>query len=154
MAARTSGDRRRDRILITIDPDVRALLDRTGNRSAYIEQAVRERWRAWQEALSLLRAQGWHREELHAACDALNGHWMIPYEDRVPMGSSIALELYDAARLNGVAEKHQVAPRVWEARVEQVRTDDRIARALRVVVTEWWSGNQACETAVARAGKE
>lgn len=42
----------------------------------------------------------------------------------------------------------------WEARIEQVRTDERIARALRVVVTEWWSGNAACEAAVARAGEE
>lgn len=142
------------KVMLSLDADVVQLLDRTGNRSAYVEHVVRESWQAWQAALDLLVSQGWHREELHAACEALNGLWMIPYEDRVPMGSSIALELYDAQRLNGTADKHGVAPRVWEARTTQVRTDERIARALRVVVTEWWSGNAACEAAVARAGKE
>lgn len=144
---------RRPRLHLTLEPDVLATLrgwDR-GARSRYVSQALRERWAAWQSGLLLLRQHGWMRQELHAALDALNGLWMRDDAGYEHLGPGLALELHDAERLNGTATRqHEVDPRVWEARVQQIAQSEALARALRCVVTEWWASNPACERAVER----
>ena len=143
---------RKERVNLTLEPDVAAVLkgwDR-GSRARYVSQVLRERWGAWQSALRVLRQAGWMRPEMYAACDALNGVWMTDDVGYESLGPGMALELYDSERLNRIAEKHQVDPRVWEARYTQIRESEALARALRAVVTEWWAGNPACERAVER----
>lgn len=142
-----AAPRKAARRLVTLDPGVDALLLSTGNASRYVEQLVTDSWTEWQEALASLRAASWDRPEILAACDALNGH-------ALPGGVGTAwlwAELADAERLSGTATRHGVEPAVWAARVEQVRTDADLARALWIVAREFWRGNAALERAIERA---
>ena len=133
----------------TLDPSTIAILERCDNASAYLTGLVQHRAQEWHAALETLRAAGWTTPDLHVACDALNGCWLQqPY--LTPQ--AVALELHDAQGLNGTAEKHHVTPERWKAQVWQVSESWPIALALVAVVTEWWSGNGACEQAVSRVG--
>lgn len=134
--------------LLTLDPGTDALLASTGNASAYVRALVADAWSEWTDALAKLRAAGWDRPELRAACDAINGHAVLGVCD---VGWLWA-ELDDAERLNGTATRHGVAPAVWAARVEQVQTCEEISRPLWTVAREFWRGNAALERAIERAG--
>lgn len=135
------------RITITVDPDVAALLEKTGNASGYITRAVRERWAAWQDALDTLRACGWRRGEVLSACDALNGYHLLG-PGRAP--NAIALELADYARLRGLREELGVSPQRWSALARKVGDDAALALALTTVAQEFWADNDACEAAIDR----
>lgn len=141
--ARPAQLRRR---LVSLDPATDALLASTGNASAYVRALVADAWSEWTEALAELRAAGWDRPDLLAACDALNGHALLGGCD---VGWLWA-ELDDAERLNGTATRHGVAPAVWAARVEQVQTCEEISRPLWTVAREFWRGNAALERALER----
>ena len=143
---------RRERVNVTLEPDVAAELHDwpRGTRARYLSTVLRERWMDFHSALRTLRAAGWMRAEILAACDALNGYWMLPTEDWEQQGPAVALELSDAERLHGTAARHGVGPTVWEARWTQVRQSEALTRALRHVVREFWADNPAAERAIER----
>ena len=55
---------KKDRVTLTIDPDVRARLERTGNASSYISRTIRERLDAAEASLRVLRIEGWDPSSL------------------------------------------------------------------------------------------
>lgn len=124
---------------ISLPDDVHGLLDRVGNASGYLAELVERAWRAWQESLHHLRAIGWTDSEIRCACDVLNGHLVTP---GVSLGEDLALSLGDAARLNKTHARWGVGGETWAERVLEVRDQEPVARALWVVVQEFWAGNE------------
>ncbi len=131
---------------LTLDADVDELLGRVGNASDYLSRVIRERWREWTDALATLAARGWTRSEIYAACDALNGTWLVG-PSRSPQ--AIALELHDAARF-GALERHGANADTWGARVREVAESHEVTHALVAVVTEFWFSNAALESMLER----
>lgn len=130
----------------SVSPETDALLAATGNASRYLDAVVEQRWRAWVDALEILRRAGWRAAEIRAVCHVLLGP---PMEGQPPRW--IALEMADGERLNHTAsDVHGVEPTVWDARVRQVAEVDEVARALAVVVAEFWCDNDALERAITR----
>ena len=137
----------REKRNLTLADDVNALLDRVGNASEYISKVVTQRWREWTEALAMLRAAQWSSGELLAACDVLNGYWLVGHGRS---GQFVAAELQDGQRLNDICSKWDIAPKTWKLRVLQVAERPEIAIALVTLVEEFWTGNEACEGAIRR----
>lgn len=135
---------------LSVSDDVDQLLDRVGNASEYVDRVVRARWREWTEALDLLVQSGWVRAEILAACDALNGYWMI---GSGKSGAFIAAELEDAERLNKLCAKWDLAPERWAQCYGEIGRSQPLAHALTIVVEEFWTGNEAIEAAIAKAGR-
>lgn len=132
---------------LTLPEDVNALLERVGNVSEYLAKVITQRWREWTEALATLRAADWTSAELCAACDVLNGYWLVGHGRS---GEFVAGELEDGQRLNDICAKWDVSPKKWAQRVQQVATRPEIAIALVTLVEEFWTGNEACEAAIRR----
>lgn len=143
----TKGSRRRTNL--SLDAGTRDLLDRVGNASEYISRTIQDRWQSWQESLHVLREGGWRRPEVFAVCDTLNGVWMFG-QYRSP--GSVAMELEDAERLNGICAKWELDPAAWRARIREVADDWPLTLALLDVVAEFWRDNRACEQAIERLG--
>lgn len=137
----------RARRVMSLPDDVDALLDRVGNASEYISRIVTDRWELWLTALNRLVANGWTSNELLAACEALNGHWLTDRADRPVL---VAAELREAQQQRRLCEKWNVSPKRWSGRVGLVRASDQMADALVVLAHEFWSGNAACEMAIRR----
>lgn len=131
------------RMTLSISPEVEALLTQTGHPSAYVEAVIESHWEEWSGAMTELTS--WTRGELHAACDALNGHWLLAGSE-----ATVWAELADAEKLNGTATRHGVGVRRWSGRVALVRDTPVVARAICTVVREWWIGNAALERMIAR----
>lgn len=123
----------------SLDDDAAALLSRLDNASHYVSALVRDAWRRWQQAHEALRRAGWDGPALCAACDALNGTWLL--EPR--LAGVMSLELHDAQRLSDVCGKWGVDPRRWAELHDGLRDD--LAIALRAIVTEFWAGNTELE---------
>jgi hypothetical protein len=136
---------------MTLPEDVDALLDRVGNASEYVSRIVVQRWELWMTALATLRSAGWTSSEMLAACDALNGHWMLEQARRPEF---LADELSDAQRLNNVCDKWDVPPKRWTSRVKSLRDSDDMSAALIVLSREYWCGNEACLVAIRRDERE
>lgn len=127
---------------ISIDPAANALLERVSNASGYISQTVLDRWQTWQSALQYLTAQGWRAPELLAACDVLRGHRALgPY-------SRSATRIAACMAMGRLTEKHDVQPNRWQECTTRIRSSEMEALALSDLVSEFWSGNQACEAAI------
>lgn len=137
----------REKRNLTLPDDVNALLERVGNASDYIAKVVQQRWREWTDALATLSAAGWASGELLAACDVLNGYWLVGHGRS---GEFVAAELDDGQRLNDICRKWKISPAKWSERVKQVARQPEIAIALVTIVEEFWAGNEACEAAIRR----
>jgi hypothetical protein len=107
-----------------------------GDQGAYIERLIGRHMQEHQEALQVLRAAGWTLEETFAACDALNGIFLLR---SYPLGSYLFAELYDAQRLNDICANHGADPEKWLERCRQVREDATIAWAIWEVVWGFWT---------------
>lgn len=129
----------------SVSPDTDALLAATGNASRYLDAVVEQRWRAWMAALDVLRRAGWRAAEVRAVCAVLLGP---PLPEQPPKW--IAAEMADGDALNGTATEHGIDPAVWAARCRQVAEIADVARALAVVVAEFWADNDALERSIAR----
>ncbi|MFQ5425911.1 MAG: hypothetical protein ACE5EV_02400, partial [Gaiellales bacterium] len=112
---------------------------------------VRQHAREWQESLELLRHAGWQREEILAACDALNGLWLIA---GMSAASQVSTSLADSAALERLVERHDTGPVTWDGLVRGIAESEPLARALLCVVTEWWAGNGVLQRALERTGTE
>jgi len=126
---------------ITLDDDVDALLRQTGNASAYISRVVRERWRAWRDALDVLRSAGWEPHEIMAACYQLNGYRFIGRQE-------MAARLSATGVRNEVYARWRVKPNYWSELITNVLEHDVEAVALMAVAAEYWSGNEAARNAI------
>lgn len=96
------------------------------------------------DALASLESAGWSTPYLCAACDALNGTWLA---GEFGVGG-IQLELHDAERIaieggGSLVAKHGGDPDRWPGLVASL--NEAGARALRVVVTEFWRGHLVVE---------
>lgn len=135
---------KKDRVTLTIDPDVRARLERTGNASSYISRTIRERLDAAEASLRVLRIEGWKAGEVRAAADALLGF------DLGRFGSDGRLV---AAELERAAGDGKIPPELltrWRSRIDAVRDNAAVSHALCVVLGELWVGNEAVEDSVER----
>lgn len=103
---------------------------------ALVDRAEAELGTAW----GILRAAGWARSELLAACDVLNG-WDLVAPSLAEPDAGLALELHDAARLNETHRKWDVSAGRWADLVRAVADDRRVQYALRVLAREFWAGN-------------
>lgn len=137
----------------TLSQETLGLLAHLGNASEYVERIVLERWREWQNALAVCVGHEMTSSELLACCDVLNGHHLLAYTGIDTGNQGIALELHDGQRLNGTAEKWEIDPGRWGALVQRVARTPALAEAISTVATEFWAGNEACETAIRRIGK-
>lgn len=134
------------RVQITLSPDVINLLEQVGgSRSEYLDIAVRERWRAWQEGLGLLAEVGWSRAEVLACCDVLNGSVITQPQE-------VALDLQSATTHDELVSRRGLDASRWRQRVTEVSKRQEVAAALLTVVREYWTGNQACAAAIDRLG--
>lgn len=133
---------KKERVTLTIDPDVRAELERTGNSSDYITRAIRERLDAAASALRTLRLDGWRSTEVLAAANALLGFDFARYGSD---GRLVAAELERAAIERQVSGDDLGS---WRPRIESVRNDASIAHALCLVVGELRLGNEAVARSV------
>lgn len=120
--------------------DVAALLDEVGNASEYLARLTRNAERRWRDAHSTLRATGWTDAEIVAACAALNGTILHRYHGA--LSQSLPLELHDFARLGGLASHPDVSADQWGTRVEQVASNEGVARAVADLAEEFWAGNE------------
>jgi hypothetical protein len=130
----------RERVSYTLNPATADLLRRTGNAGAYIDDVVRERWAAWQDALAVLRVRGWSAVEIRAAADALNG-----LRSRAPDDVVFHLEL-----MRGAAEESGVPGKRWSKMIETVASDPLAWWALLVAAAETWARNDAFTAALER----
>lgn len=134
------------RVTLALDGSTADLLERAGGergRGDYVQALVADAWRDWTESLDLLtREHSWAPQEILAACDALNGYWQL---GRRPIGSWLALELHDDARLNGSVDKWGLDGDHYRARVEDLAGSDEIAYHLAIVTREFWRGNREVE---------
>jgi hypothetical protein len=127
---------------LTLAPDVINLLDRVGNISDYIEHAVRERFQRATQSLSTLQAAGWTPNEILAACDVLNGSWLL-VQSPTWHGASMA----DGPEY---AEKWDITQDRWLELAKQVSTSEHIAFSIDLVVSEFWAGNAHLENLISR----
>ena len=104
------------------------------------------------QALETVRLAGWHRADILAACDALNGYWLVgQMGGGGGSGPALAMELHDAAVLGDLPAKWEVNGDRWAEMVAQLREDPPgLARSLLVVVEEFWGGNAYVERAIER----
>jgi predicted RNA-binding Zn ribbon-like protein len=115
-------------------------LEETGNISAYLRQAARERLHRYRQARETLRASGWNTSDLRAVIDVLNGtKTTFP----APLGEQIAASMEDAAELNAVHETRGIDRERWDTLTEQVREREPIARSLNALATEYWGDARA-----------
>lgn len=138
------------RINISLDDDVAGLLERVGNRSGYIANTIRARWEEWQNALSVVVAAGWRRDEVLAACDASSGlfhHGPMP-------GPRMAAELADAAALNGLCAKWSIGEERWGELVRGVHQDTELSHALWTISREHHARNRELGQKLERLGAE
>jgi hypothetical protein len=115
-------------------------LDETGNISAYLREAARERLHRYRQARETLRTSGWDTSDLKAVMDVLNGT-MTTFS--VPLGEQIAASMEDAAKLNGVHERRGIDRERWDTLTEQVREREPIARSLNALASEYWGEARA-----------
>ena len=115
-------------------------LDETGNISAYLREAARERLHRYRQARETLHASGWSTSDLKAVMDVLNST-MTTFS--VPLGEQIAASMEDAAELNDVHERHGIDRDRWDTLTEQVREREPIARSLSALATEYWGEARA-----------
>jgi len=128
----------KERTNISFDPAVYELLNRLENRSQYVNALVQRRWRDWQEAFSLLvLGAKWRPREIAAVCDVCNG---LLITSGIALGVQIAASMEDGQQLDGVAAKWDVSPQRW-GKLTKAAESDEIARALWLMVEEFWSGN-------------
>jgi hypothetical protein len=135
-----------DRLNITVDPAVAALLRSTGNASGYIEQVVRDRWHDWQYGLVLLQHVGWSTSEIGAAAEMLNG---VLANRTLAATITVPAELGHPQRIESAIKKHELIRARWIKRIEQC-SDEVVAHAVIAVVREFWTHNAAFEEALAR----
>jgi len=128
------------KIGVSLSPCTIALLDRTGNRSGYLEDAVDARWRAWQDALGVLGRAGWTRSALRAAQDALNGYL---HTAAIPLAQALSLTLADAQRDGDLCAKWEIDRATWERLRAGLEADPDLAHALLCVTRELWA-NEEC----------
>ncbi len=141
--------RRRANLLLT--PEAKGILERVGNQSEYASQIIVERSTAWQSALALLQGplehkgkrlpDGWHSQEIIAACDGLNGLY-IP-----PTSGSLRNKLAPVLQANEerLKERWGLNPGHWYKAFTLLGKMEEIARALWIVVREYWTGNEELE---------
>lgn len=101
--------------------------------TSWLDAVLAEHIRQLDMAWATLIGAGWTREQLLAACDALNGTWL---HDQMGAPSFLALTLSDADRLDRVAAKWDAQD--WPAVVARVRDDAGQAEALRLLVIDFW----------------
>ena len=137
------------RLNITVDDSTSGLLGQVGEKrqSGYISRLVQDAWQRWQDGLGTLAQSGWKAPEILAACDALNGLWLVGMY-RSP--GSVAMELQDDAQLNGLCEKWDISPDRWGDLITQLRDSWPLMIALCDVSAEFWRDNAACEAAIRR----
>lgn len=116
------------------------LLGRVKNASGYIDQLVSTTWTRTQQALLALQGGGWKPEEILAACDVLNGSWLL-VQNPTWNGASMA----DGSEY---AEKWGIDGVRWKELSEMVLTRVEIAFALDLVVAEFWAGNNHLEALI------
>ena len=138
----------REKRNLTLPADVNALLDQVGNASEYLASVLGQRWQAWTDALATLRGADWSSNEMLAACDVLNGYWLLGHGRS---GQFVSVELADAQRLNDICGKWEIPEARWAERCREVHQDSIVAFALVTLVSEFWTGNEACEKAIRRA---
>jgi hypothetical protein len=138
----------RTKASFTLDPTTVEILREAGNQSAYLDSVVTRAAREWQEALDTLVSGGWTSAEILAACDALNGVWMVGAPNA--SGGGIALELHDAQRLTAIATKWELTADRWATRVDLVDRIPVVAWAVRTIAVEFWAPNEAVERAIRR----
>jgi hypothetical protein len=152
--ARTSGGKRpapdARRITLTLDEPARSILEEQDNASAYVAELVESAERRWRGHLVYLRTQGWTGRELLAVCDVLNGYAQLGEfgSPGLDGGAGVALEMSDAQRLNGIAEKWDVAPGRWEDLVRQASSEAAVGRALSDIAAEFWRHSSRLERAL------
>lgn len=94
------------------------------------------------DALATLERAGWSRECIAIACDALNGTWLTPgWNAEVTRAEIEEADELAAADGQSLCEKHGADPKAFKRALKAL--DDESARALRVVVTEFWRDNKA-----------
>lgn len=101
--------------------------------------------------LALLESVGWSRPYICAACDILNGTWLMPYHGpggvRIELWEGERIALEGAAEVGleggGIVEKHGGDPAAWKPLLEAL--NDETARALTRIVTEFWRGHRVVE---------
>jgi hypothetical protein len=117
----------------TLSESTMGLLDRVDNASRYMDAIITNNWMRAQQALMHVQRAGWAPNEILAACDVLNGSWLMVH----------APTWHGASLADGpeYAAKWEVGPERWIEMARQVSESQTLAFALDLVVSEFWNGN-------------
>lgn len=129
-----------------LSQDAAALLENQTSKGDMVSRLIVGHRARWDAALRHLTGQGWSGAAISAACDILNGVWLLhPYYIQP---SFLAVELADGEAINRTASKWGVTPEQWATMLSGI--DDETAAAIMAVVVAFWCGDDELERRLRR----
>lgn len=120
------------RLPINLTSDFKADLIETGNAGQYLRQAAKDRLERYEAARRHLHARGWGRLAMKACAAVLQRSGPIDF------GRPLDVQIAEAMReYPEDAYTRDVTLSRWGDLIEQVETDDTVARAVRAVAQEF-----------------
>lgn len=121
------------------------LLSRVDNMSGYLDRLIQDRFQRAQMAVMHLHSVGWKSNEILAACDVLNGSWLL-----IQAPTWHGASLSDGPEYAG---NWEISPDRWMEMAKQISERQDLAFALDLVVSEFWSGNTYIDKIIRRGGE-